>query len=480
MLWAMVEPRATLALAAAGTTLALVAFTGPLATINAIGSDLHAGVAGTTWILSSISIGLGAALLTAGTIADGYGRRRTFQVGLALMALGSAASAVATGVGLFVAARVVQGIGAAAVIAASLGLIAQAYPPGPGRTKASGVWGAGVGAGIAIGPLVTALFDRAHTWRDMYWLLALVCAALAVWTPRLAAESRTPQRRGLDWIGAGLFGAGISALLAGLVEGRSGWTHPEVVALFAATAASLTLFVVREKRAAAPMFDLALVRQPSFVAATVAAFATGCGVIGQFSFLSGFLGAVVGIGAFAAAVMLLAWSVTSMATALLVRRIPDRISPRIQLAGAMMVVAIGQLALARLHAGATWRGIVPALFLAGLASGVVNANLGREAVASVPPERSAMGSGANNTARYVGAAIGVTIMAVIVTSPAHSLGRGWTIASLVTAGFTLLGAAIVLTCRPRQGRLALGHGPGGAAATASSVTRVSYNRNPRA
>ena len=147
------SPRAALLVAALGTVLSLIAFTMTLATIGPTGSDLGAGVSGRTWILSSMSIGLGAALLTAGTIADDVGRRRTFVVGLAVLVAGSLACVVTSSVVVFVAARIVQGVGSAAVIASCLGIIAHAFPAGPARARASGVWGASVGTGIAIGPV---------------------------------------------------------------------------------------------------------------------------------------------------------------------------------------------------------------------------------------------------------------------------------------------------------------------------------------
>ena len=141
--------------AALGTLLTLVAFTAPLSTINSTAATLGAGTAGRTWILSSMSIGLGAALLSTGTVSDDFGRRRTFAAGLLVLAVGSVAAAVAPGTLVFVLARLVQGVGGAAAVASSLGIIAATYPPGPERAAASGVWGASVGAGIAVGPLMT-------------------------------------------------------------------------------------------------------------------------------------------------------------------------------------------------------------------------------------------------------------------------------------------------------------------------------------
>ena len=152
----MTAARRTLVTASLGTLVTLVAFTAPLATVNLTVAGLGAGTSGRTWILSSMSIGLGAFLLTAGRVADDFGRRRTFVVGALVLAAGSLLGAVAPEVVTFVVARVVQGVGGAAMLAAGLGMIAVAFPDPVERAHATGVWGASVGAGIAVGPLLSA------------------------------------------------------------------------------------------------------------------------------------------------------------------------------------------------------------------------------------------------------------------------------------------------------------------------------------
>lgn len=447
--------RRALAIGALGTMLSLVVFTTPLSTINATGDALGAGVAGRTWILSSMSIGLSAALLSSGTIADDFGRRRTFIAGMVVLFVGSVACALVPDVGVFVLARIVQGIGCAAVIASSLGIIAHAFAPGPARAAASGVWGASVGTGIAIGPLVSAGFDRVSSWRDAYWVIAVAAVLIAMAAQLLVEESRSDEPRGLDLWGALLLAAGMSCLLAGLVEGRQDWTAPEVLALFGAALVLLALFVFVESRNASAMLDLALLRHLPFVAATGAAFVTGAGIIALLSYMSGFLDAALGISAMGAALLLFGWSATSVVTSLLARRIPPHIPGRVQLAFGIFGVALGQLALSGVDADSTWMHFLPGLVLAGVASGFVNAALGREAVASVPAGRGSMGSGANNTSRYVGSAIGVTIVAVIASRPGpgtatEDLIHGWNVVAVVTALISVIGGLLVLACRQRQ------------------------------
>ncbi len=454
--------RRVLAVAALGTMLTLVSFTAPVATVNAISQGLEADVAGRTWVLSSMSVGLGAALLSAGTLADDRGRRRTFVAGLLLLAAASVAGAAAPSAPVFVLARVVQGVGAAAVIASSLGLVAHQFPVGPARAGASGVWGASVGAGISVGPILAAGLDQRWwaygSWRDVYVVIAVAAIGLAWWAHRGVPESRAEEERPLDLPGATLLGLGVSALLAGLVEGRQGWTRPVVLTLLVGSVVLLAGFVRAELRSAAPMLDLRLFRRPAFVTATVAAFATGAGAIALFSFLPGFAGQALGIGAVGGALFMSAWSVTSVVTALLARRLPARLSGRTQLGLGLLGVAVAQLTMTRVTPGSTGVAFVPGLLLAGVFSGVVNAALGREAVASVPEGRAALGSGANNTARYVGSAVGVTVVAVVVSSSATAtpgvdgLVHGWNAAAVVTALVSVAGGVAALVVRsPRTG-----------------------------
>ncbi len=449
--------RRVLAAAAAGTMLSLVSFTAPLATINPISQGLSADVAGRTWILSSMSIGLGAALLTAGTVADDRGRRRTFVVGLLVLAVASVAGALAPSAPAFVAARIVQGVGAAAVVASSLGLIAHQFPAGPARAAASGVWGASVGAGITVGPLLAAGLDHQTvwaSWRDVYVVVAVVAAALAAFARRGIEESRAQESRPLDLVGAGLLATGLGAFLAALVEGRQGWARPVVVLLFVAAAGLLAGFVRAELRSAHAMLDLRLFARRDFVVATVAAFTTGAGAIALFSYLSGFVGQALGVPALGAAALMTAWSATSVVTALLARRLPARLTGRTQLGIGLLGVAVGQLTMTRVTESSGWSAFLPGLLLAGVFSGMVNAALGREAVASVPEGRAALGSGANNTARYVGSAVGVTVVAVVASSAGapgagvSGLVHGWNVAALATALVSVAGGVVALVLRP--------------------------------
>ena len=442
------ERRRTLAVATTGTVLALIAYTTPIGTLAATASALGAGPSGQAWILSSMSCGLAVALLPAGAVGDDHGRRRMFVAGAMVLAVGSLVAVFAPDTVTLVLARVSQGVGAAAVLACGLGLIGHVVPVGPARVRATGIWGAGVGAGIAIGPLLAAGLAAASAsgWRIPYAVLAVAALLLAIWGRAGLTESTAERPRAVDGWGMLLLGLALAGVLAGLVEARAGGPAP-ALGLWGGGILAAALFVVVELRSQSPMLDLRLLRRPDFAGATIGALATGVGVIATMSFLPTLLQKALGHDATYAAFLLLGWSATSVITALLARRLP--VSPRGQLVAGLAGVAVGQLMLAGLDGSAGALRLLPGLLVAGVASGVLNAALGRQAVASAPPGLASVGSGANNTARYLGAAVGVTVVAVLAASPEPAaMLQGWNVAVLVNAVVSLVGALVVLACRP--------------------------------
>jgi MFS family permease len=445
------EQARALCVAAAGTVLALVTFTTPIATLASTARDLGSGPGGQAWILSSMSLGLAVGLLPTGALGDDHGRRRMFLAGAIGLTVASAAAALAPGTAALVLARVGQGLAVAAILSCGLGLIGHAFPPGPRRVQATGVWGACLGAGIAVGPLMAGALDAGPGWRSAYWSTAALSAVLGVLSRRLLTESRADRRQPVDLAGMLLLAAALACEIAGLVEGRAGWGRPLVVGLLVGGVVLGAVFVVVELRRRAPMLDLRLFGRPDFAGATIAALATGAGVVAAMSFLPTLVQRGLGHSASYAALVLLVWSGTSVLTALLARRLPARVSPRTQLVFGLLGVGVG-LAMSGLGPAAGAAHLLPGLLVAGVANGVLNAALARQAVASAPAGLASIGSGANNTARYLGGALGVTVVAVLSThaEPA-AMVAGWNHSTLVTGGLSALGALVVAACRPRTG-----------------------------
>jgi MFS family permease len=398
-----------------------------------------------------MSLGLAVGLLPTGALGDDHGRRRMFLAGAIGLTVASAAAALAPGTAALALARVGQGLAVAAILSCGLGLIGHAFPPGPRRIQATGVWGACLGAGIAVGPLMAGALDAGPGWRSAYWSTAALSAVLGVLSRRLLTESRADRRQPVDLAGMLLLAAALACEIAGLVEGRAGWGRPLVVGLLVGGVVLGAVFVVVELRRRAPMLDLRLFGRPDFAGATIAALATGAGVVAAMSFLPTLVQRGLGHSASYAALVLLVWSGTSVLTALLARRLPARVSPRTQLVFGLLGVGVG-LAMSGLGPAAGAAHLLPGLLVAGVANGVLNAALARQAVASAPAGLASIGSGANNTARYLGGALGVTVVAVLSThaEPA-AMVAGWNHSTLVTGGLSALGALVVAACRPRTG-----------------------------
>jgi hypothetical protein len=344
------------------------------------------------------------------------------------------------------------------VLACSLGLVGHAFPEGSARVRATGVWGAALGAGVAVGPILAAALEAVGGWRLPYAATALAAAALVALGRALLSESRAARPCPVDAGGTLLLGLGVAAFMAGLVEGRTGLNQIPVIALLGLGVALIVAFVAVEHKIAHPMLDLALLGRPDFLGATAAALVSGAGVLTLMPLVPTMLERGLGEGAVLAAVVLLAWLATSVESALGARWLALWMSPRAQLVAGLVGCAAGQLALVALEPDSSIGRLLPGLLVAGAANGVLNAALGRQAVASVPADRAAMGSGANNTARYVGSGIGIAVVTVLLTRTgpapgADGLLSGWNVAVLVTAGFSLLGALIVLLARERAAKV---------------------------
>lgn len=460
------QARITLRVAAVATALVLVAFTMPLGLLATIGPDLSAGDVGRTWILSSMSVGLAGALLVAGSLADDLGRRRIFLGGLALFGVGGLVAAAAPTVLVLALARALQGIGGAALLATSLSLIAHAFPAGHSRVHATGVWGAMLGVGIAAGPLAGALIGEVGSWRTAYVVLGLLSLAALVPGARGLQESRAPERRPLDPVGAVLLAVGLTALTTGVVQGNAaGWGGTIPVVAFAVTVVLLAALAVWELRSADPLFDVRLLARAGFVGALVGSFALGVAVLAFMSYVMTWMHVALGVSVVAAAVWGLPWSVVAFAVSMRARVLGRFLSPRAQTSLGLLVCAVGLVAMRGLDAGSGPAHLAPGLAILGVGTGLLNAALAQAAVSVVPPSRSGMGAGANNTARYLGAALGVPLVVGVLrsgTADRAALGESAAAAAtgamnellLVVAAIALAGALLVLVllrpARPRS------------------------------
>jgi Major Facilitator Superfamily len=441
------HPTATLAVTSGATALALMVYTAPSVTLVDTAAALHTAPSAQAWLINGMPLGLAAMLLVAGSLADDHGRRRIFVAGTLTLGLTTLLGAFAMTTWQFTLARFAQGTAGAALLASSLGLLTHAFPSPRGRLRATGVWGACVSAGIAVGPAVSGALPD---WRMVYGILGAATLLFAVVATRALTESRSPRGGRPDLLGAATFGAAQVALVAALTLGRDGWLRISVGVLFLAAVVLLALFAVVERRTATPMFDLSLLRKPSFLASASAGLFTGLGVISFFSVLPVMEQQTLGLSAMHTAWLIVLWSGISFAVALQARRLAGRIPTRAQLALGFALHAAGVLTMLGAFDAGSWRRLLPGLILAGVGSGLLNAALPLLAVESVPAARAAMGSGAQQTLRYVGSCAGVALTIAIVAGADGASAGGADMAMAFSAGLALVGAVGVWAFREQR------------------------------
>jgi len=389
---------------------------------RAFSSEPRASLA---WVITGYSIVFGSLLVIAGRTADRLGSRRVFFVGLAIFSVGSATCAIAPAVPVLIAGRVVQGIGAAALLPASLGLLLGAYPA-ERRSQVVALWG-GIGAlAVATGPSIGAALITAFSWRAAFYVnLPVAVAAWLIGRRVLEESKRNSATSAPDYPGVVLLGLSLAALVLAITEGASwGWSSPRVIASFAASAALGGWFVVRSRRHDEPVLDLALFKVRAF---SVANIATLFYAMGFFAMLLGnilFLTSVWHYSILTAGLAVTPGPLVVAAVSGPAGRLAGRVGFRPVLLcgfavfGAGIAWYLARVGLQREYLSA-W---LPGTLIVGLGIGLTFPVLSAAAVSRLRPERFAVGSSVNQTARQVGGSIGVAMLVVLLGTPATAIG----------------------------------------------------------
>jgi len=377
---------------------------------------LHSSFPDLQWVVDAYALTLAAFLLTAGSLADMYGRRLLYLIGLAVFTGASALCGFAVTTLMLELSRALQGVGGAIMFAVSLALLADAFR-GKDRGTAFGVWGAVTGLAVAIGPLLGGVLTSGLSWRWIFFVnLPIGIAAVAI-TVTKVAESRAPRASRPDWAGFALFTVALSSLVYGLIESNQrSFTDGLVLGCFAAAAVLLAAFVIMELRSAHPMFDLTLFRLPTFSGGSVAAFGLSASIFAMILYLVLYMQDILGYSALATGARFMVLSGGILATSTVAGRISSRVPVRLLIGPGLIIIGAGLLLMRGLNAGSAWTHLVPGLIVGGLGVGMVNPPLASTAVGVVPPERAGMASGINSTFRQVGIATGIALLGTLFSN----------------------------------------------------------------
>jgi EmrB/QacA subfamily drug resistance transporter len=406
--------RWTLALVCVATALLLFNVTSPNVALPAIARSLGAGFDARQWILSSYALVLASLLLALGALGDRRGRRSTFLAGLVVFAVASLGCALAPSPALLIAGRAAQGVGAALLFPAGLALIAAEFS-GAARARAIGVWGASVSAAIALGPLVGGLLVDGIGWRAIFALPIVLSAPLFVLGARQLRESRDPASRPVDWTGAALLTAGLVLVVFVLVRGNAaGWLSATTLGLGGAGLALLAGFVVAEHHTSHPLLAPELMRNRTFVAASLVALVFAAAGFGPVVYVTLFLIDVTGASPAGAGAELVPFAAASFGVSLLAARVAARLGVRTTLAGGLGLCALGLVLMHGVGADSSWTRLLPGLLVFGAGGGLVNPTMTVAALSVVPATRSGMASGVNNTCRQLGIAAGIAGLGAVL------------------------------------------------------------------
>ena len=403
---------------------------------------LKADLTGLQWVVDAYALALAALILTAGALADRFGRRLLFTFGVVVFSSASLLCGLAWNITVLDVARGLQGIGGAALFATALALIGHEYR-GPERFGAIAVWGATVGAAVASGPLVGGVLTDAFGWRWVFFVNVPVGAfALLIARTRMI-ESRDLGALRTDLAGLVSFTAALFLIVFGLLRGNAeGWGSGLIFSTLVAGVVLLAVFVLVEARQERPMLDISLFRRPAFLGVSLATFAIGAGMFALFPYLSIYLQDILGTSPLGAGLRFLPLTAFVFLVPLLTRGIAQRAQPWVLASLGLLLVSIALLLMHGLTTGSRWTALLPGFVIGGIGIGLANPTLAAAALRTVDPARSGMASGINNAFRLSGVSIGVAALGAVLegrvstslasTAHVHSQGLAAAVSSAGT------------------------------------------------
>ncbi|MBV9661289.1 MAG: MFS transporter [Acidimicrobiales bacterium] len=405
----------TLTVVCAATFMLLLDVTIVIVALPEIQQGLHAGFSEAQWTINAYALTLASVLLTSGSLADRFGRRRLFVIGLSIFTAGSLLCGVAQSSLMLILSRSAQGIGGATLFATSLALLAQTFH-GKERGVAFGAWGAITGVATGLGPVLGGVITTGISWRGIFLVnLPIGAAAILITLWKVDDPGPTHPAR-IDWAGFALLTSGLVSLTYGLMRaGQVGWSDSGTVTCLVIAGVLLPLFIQLEATIDHPMFDLKLFRVPTFSGGLLSALAMNGSLFSVFVYLVLYLQDDLRYSALGTGLRLLIVTAGSLVAATLAGRLSSHMPVRWLIGPGLVLVGVGLILMGGISSSGQWTHLIPGFIVAGVGSGMVNPPLASTAVGVVIPQRSGMASGVNTTFRQIGIALGIAVYGSIFT-----------------------------------------------------------------
>lgn len=439
-------------------------FTGPAVTLPAIAETLGGSPVALNWVTNAFMLTFGSALMAAGALADSFGRKRVFLIGVAGFALSSLALVEARSILIFDLLRALQGVAAAAAFAGGMAALAQEFT-GPGRMRAFSVVGASFGAGLSFGPISSGLMAQTFGWPSIFLTVVALTLASFIIGVLVLRDSRDPAARGLDWPGTISFTLALTLFTYGVLQApETGWSDPFVIALLVGALALMALFVRIELISPRPMLDLSLFRYGRFVGVQLLAAAPAYAFVVLLILLPIRFVGIEGIGAVAAGRMMMALSAPLLVLPLLAGWLSRWIAPAVICGLGLMISAAGLAWLSFMPAGGDVSAMLAPMALIGIGISLPWGLMDGLAVSVVPSERAGMATGIFSTVRVAGEGVALAVVSAVLSAltSGHLNGEQAREGAQKLVTGDLAGAAAAL---PQLARSALIEGYGEAFAT---------------
>jgi len=413
------NPNVTIGVACLATAMLMLDISVINTALSSIAHGLDTGLDGLQWVVDAYTIPLAATVLTAGAIADRFGRKKLFLTGLVIFTVSSATCGTASGIEMLVASRAIQGLGASMMFATALALISQVTPRKEERLKALAVYGAAIGASFALGPFIGGGLTDLFGWRAIF-LVNVPIGVTVIWTTyRYVAEGRDPTPRRVDFAGQITLIGGLFLLVLALLRGNEdGWGSTGILAALAGAVVLLAAFVFVEERSREPMLPLRLLTDRRFAGPQVIVVAIAASFFAVFLYLTLYLQTVLGKSPIETGLVYLPGTVLVFIVSGMTAQFGMRYSAAKLATLGLVFVGVGLALMLFAGVDSSWTALLPGLLITSIGTGLVNPTGSALALNALPDSQSGLAAGSNDTFRQTAIAVGIAALGTLVPAGA--------------------------------------------------------------